>query len=146
MARFGIFLVMIALIVGMVGCVTTPEIVEIRTWYDLDSVRDNLDGSYLLTNHLDSTTPGYEELAGPNANKSPPWEPGKGWEPIGNRYESFTGRFDGQKYEIHDLCINRTDTDENPVGLFCAIDEGGLIENIGMVNATVNGFLSVGSL
>ena len=146
MARFNIFLVMVALIVGTVGCIPTQESVEISTWYDLDSVRHDLDGSYLLVNDLDSTTPGYEELAGPNANKTPPWEPGKGWEPIGTRYEPFTGRFDGQEYEIRDLSINRTDTDEDPVGLFCAVDEGGRIENIGIVNATVTGFLSVGGL
>ena len=38
-------------------------IIEIRDWYDLDAVRDNLNGSYLLMNDLDCTTAGYMELA-----------------------------------------------------------------------------------
>jgi uncharacterized repeat protein (TIGR02543 family) len=40
----------------------------IRTWYDLDAIRDNLGCSYLLMNDLDSATAGYEELASPTAN------------------------------------------------------------------------------
>jgi hypothetical protein len=120
--------------------------IEIWDWYDLDAIRDDLSGHYALMNDLDSATPGYEELAGPNANRQPPWEPGKGWEPIGNRYESFTGCFDGREYEIRDLCINRTDADEDPVGLFGSVDEGGRIENVGMVNANVTGFTCVGGL
>jgi hypothetical protein len=125
---------------------TFVEIQGIQDWYDLDAIRDDLSGHYALMNDLDSATAGYEELAGPNANRQPPWEPGKGWEPIGNRYESFTGRFDGQEYEIRDLCINRTDADEDPVGLFGSVDEGGRIENIGIVNANVTGFTCVGGL
>jgi hypothetical protein len=119
---------------------------EIWDWYELDAVRNTLDGSYILMNDLDSTTPGYEELAGPDANRQPLWEPGKGWEPIGNRHEPFTGHFDGQEYEIRDLYINRTDTDEDPVGLLSSIDEGGIIKNTIMVNAAIAGDLSVGGL
>ena len=40
---------------------------EIRTWYDLDAIRDNLCGNYTLMNDLDSTTAGYEGLASPAA-------------------------------------------------------------------------------
>ncbi len=50
---------------------------EIRDWHDLDAIRDNLGGSYVLMNDLDSTTAGYKELASPTANG------GKGWQPIG---------------------------------------------------------------
>jgi hypothetical protein len=120
--------------------------IEIWDWYDLDAIKDDLSGHYALMNDLDSAAPGYEELAGPNANREPPWEPGKGWEPIGNRYESFTGCFDGRQYEIRDLCINRTDADEDPVGLFGSVDEGGRIENVAIVNANVTGFTCVGGL
>jgi hypothetical protein len=115
--------------------------IEIRDWYELDAVRDDLDGSYVLMNDLDSTTAGYEELAGSTANG------GKGWQPIGTEDDLFTGTFDGQGYEIRDLCINRTDTYEDPVGLFGILDEGGCIENIGMVvNANFDGFWPVGAL
>jgi len=122
-----------------------PEIsenLEIRDWYDLNAVRDNACGHYTLMNGLDSTTPGYEELASPTANE------GKGWQPIieilypWGDYISFMGTFDGQGYEICDLFINRPNVDN--VGLFKSSD--GIIKNIGVVNATVTGDGEVGGL
>ena len=120
------------------------EIIEIRDWYDLDAVRDNLSGNYLLMNDLDSTTGGYMELASETANG------GKGWEPIGTSDYGFTGNFNGQGYEIRDLFINRADQDY--VGLFAhvswihPIENVGLIENVGVVNADVTGYYRVGVL
>jgi hypothetical protein len=149
----GISLVMIALIVGMAGCgcggYTPPPVqrLEIHTWCDLDAIRDDLDANYILMNDLDSTTPGYAELAGPIANQ------GKGWEPIGWGYwvasaigireagEIFKGSFDGQGHEIRDLYINRPD--EGQLGLFGFVSRGGIIVregivmNIALINATV---------
>ena len=136
-AKVSILLITVALIAGMVGCgcTTTPsQNLEIRDWYDLDSVRDNLAGNHTLMDDLDSTTAGYTELASLTANQ------GKGWEPI----KEFTGTFDGQGYEIRDLFINRPD--EIFVGLFGLVDAGGVIENIGAVNVTVIGYVSVGGL
>jgi hypothetical protein len=115
-----------------------PENLEIRTWHDLDAIRDNLAGNYTLMNDLDSTTPGYAELASPTANG------GNGWQPIGNFTDSFTGTFDGQGYEIRDLFINRRD--KYFVGLFSFVGEGGRIEDIGVVNAIVTGYDNVGGL
>jgi hypothetical protein len=127
-------LLVLALIAGMVGC-GTPSI-EIRDWYDLDAIRDNLSGSYILMNNIDSTTDGYEELASPTANG------GAGWQPIGNfTGGNFTGTFDGQGYEIRDLFINRPG--ENDVGLFAWVGAGGVIEDVGVVNADVTGFADV---
>ena len=135
-AGITIFLVMVALIVGMVGCDLPP--VEIWDWYDLHAVIRNLGRSYLLMNDLDSTIPGYIELASETANG------GKGWEPIGACGEPFIGNFDGQGYEIRDLFSDRPD--ENEVGLFGLVDEGGVIKNVGMVNATVAGKHHIGCL
>ena len=112
---------------------------EIRDWYDLDAIRDNLIGNHTLMNDLDSTTPGYEELASPTANQ------GKGWQPIGTwSLSSFTGSFDGQGYEIRDLFINRPN--ESPVGLFGFTGERGVIKDIGMVSVTVIGYYYIGGL
>ena len=133
--RTSIFLITAALIAGMGGCdgYTPPsQDLEIRTWYDLDDVRDNLDGHHKLMNHLGSTTPGYTELAGAMANQ------GQGWQPIGAvaiQGDWFTGSFDGQEYEIRDLFINRPD--ETRVGLFCFVYEGGVIKNLGVTNVTM---------
>jgi len=117
-----------------------PGNLEIRTWYDLDAVRDNLSCNHTLMNDLDSTTPGYEELAGPTANG------GKGWQPIGTDIDpfTFTGSFDGQGYKICDLFINRPGADA--VGLFGAVAPLGVIKDVAVVNATVTGNLFVGVL
>jgi len=136
---------MAALIAGMVGCDGTTT-ARIRTWYDLNAVRNNLGGTYLLMNDLDSNTAGYEELASETANG------GKGWEPIGTRSAPFTGSFNGQEYEIRDLFINLPEEELVPfggnecVGLFGVVDVGGRIEDIGVVNADVTGSVSVGGL
>jgi hypothetical protein len=122
---------------------------EIRDWHDLHAVRDNLSGSYVLMNDLDATTAGYMELASWAANG------GRGWEPIGiyqegvegALFDPFTGTFDGQGYEIRNLFINRPD--EDGVGLFRAVvseGKGGVIKNVGVVNARVTGHMNVGGL
>ena len=146
--KLGIFLTVAALIAGMAGCgdggynPPPSKNLEIRTWYDLDAVRDNLAGNHTLLNDLNSTTPGYEELASPTANA------GKGWEPVGRSIGGhgpiFTGTFDGQGHEIRDLFISRPD--EDAVGLFGDVGQEGVIENIGVVNVTVTGRYSVGAL
>jgi len=146
--RASVFLIMAALIVGMAGCpgdgYTPSQNLEIQTWYDLDDVRDNLDGDHTLMNDLDSTTAGYTALASPTANG------GKGWEPIGTS-DSFSGSFDGQEYEIRDLFINRayetTYSHETVcIGLFGSVHRGARIENIGVVDSTVIGIACVGGL
>jgi hypothetical protein len=132
---------MAALVAGMAGCNYIPpsQNLEIRDWYDLDAVRDNPAANYTLMNNLDSATAGYAQLAGPEANG------GKGWQPIGTFVEhQFTGRFDGQGYEVRDLFINRPD--EYDIGLFCFVNKGGVIENVGLVNANVTGNGDVGGL
>jgi hypothetical protein len=141
-ARISILLIVLALIAGMEGCPfpSASRNLEIRTWYDLDAIRDNLSGHHILMNDLDSTTAGYEELASPTANE------GKGWHPITGTggSSSFTGTFDGQGYEIRDLFIDLPGI--GYVGLFSIVGEGGRIEDIGVVNADVNCTAYVGSL
>src|SRR4030043_318696 len=136
---FLIMLTMVALMVGMAGCGNTPSSgVQIRDWHDLDAIRDNVDGEFLLMNDLDSATAGYEELAGPTANE------GKGWQPIGIWPDPFTGSFDGQGFEIRDLFIDRPG--DTNVGLFSFINTGAIIVGVAVMGADVNGDLYVGSL
>jgi len=166
--RVGAFLIPVALVLGMAdfdgigGTLilspfqnSPPQNLEIWTWYDLDAVRNNLAGNHTLMNDLDFTSPGYEELASPRANQ------GQGWDPIGFVqvifYDSpcggggksvdwygLNGTFDGQGYEIRDLFINRRN--ENDVALFGAVNEGGVIKDIGAVNVIAIGDLYVGGL
>jgi hypothetical protein len=140
MARLSIFLVSVALIAGMIGCDPGPasDYLEIQNWYDLYAIRDNLVGHYLLMNDLSSTTAGYGELASTASNQ------GKGWQPIGTSDDPFTGTLEGQGYEISDMFVNRPD--ESLVGIFGAVDVGGVIQNVKVVNADVTGEWAVGGL
>ena len=142
--RLGILLVTIVLIAGMAGCdlFFPSQTLEIRTWYDLDGIRNNLSGDYILMNDLDSTTAGYDELASPTAND---W---KGWHPIGGPGSGdgppFTGTLNGQGYKISDVFIDLPET--GYVGLFSIVGEGGRVENIGVVNADVTSTAYIGIL
>ena len=139
MKRIGVFLIVVVVIAATVAYIhrTPPYEPEIRDWHDLHAVRYHLGKSYVLMNDLDATTAGYEELASPTANR------GKGWEPIGTLDRQFSGTLDGQGYEISDLFIDRPD--ESRVGLFGAVWVG-LIEHVGVVNASVTGKRMVGGL
>jgi hypothetical protein len=143
--KVGVFLITAALIILMVGCPPVPppsQDLEIRDWYDLDAVRDNLAGHHILMNDLDSTTSGYTELASSTANQ------GKGWQPIGIVSQGggmeFTGTLEGQGHDICDLFINRPDRDN--VGLFGVVGQDGVIKDISVVNVTVTGNSVVGGL
>jgi hypothetical protein len=139
LVRVSIFLIIVVLIAGMVGCGgTSSASVPIWDWYDLRATRDNLGGNYFLMRNLDSTTAGYKELASETANQ------GKGWQPIGTPDKPFTGTFDGQGYEIRGLFIDRPS--ESYVGLFGFVDGKGTINNVGVVNASVTGDLYIGGL
>ena len=135
---FSIFLIMVALVAGMVGCFRLVGLFEIWDWYDLDYIKNNLYGTYLLMNDIDSTTAGYTELASPTANG------GQGWQPIGMKEASFRGLLNGQGHEIRDLFINRPD--QEGVGLFDELGITGRIMSIGVVKANVTGFSLVGGL
>jgi len=133
-----IFLTTVALIIGMVGCDAPSTGVQIRDWYDLDDVRDDLDGQFILMNDLDSTTAGYTEVASPTANE------GKGWLPIGIWPDPFVGSFDGQGFEIRDLFVDREG--EDYVGLFSFVNTGAVIVGVGLIDADVTGEVYVGGL
>ncbi len=140
LARLCMFLIAAALIAGMIGCDghAPSQSLEIRNWYDLDAVRNNLAGSYSLMNDLDSDIAGYRELAGPEGNE------GVGWLPIGTEDDAFAGRLDGQGYEIRDLFMIGSGLSH--VGVFGFVGEGGQIEDIGVVDADVIGDKVAGGL
>jgi hypothetical protein len=116
--------------------VDDSETIPIWDWHDLDAVRRDLNGRYLLMRTLDPTIAGYGELAGETADH------GMGWQPIGDYPDRFTGSFDGQGFELQSLFINRPGTDR--IGLFAR--SGGTIRNVALVNANVTGDRWVGAL
>lgn len=111
---------------------------EISDWYDLNNVRNNLDGNYVLVNDLDENTAGYAVHGGPAANG------GDGWEPIGTVTYQFTGSFDGNQYTISGLVIDRDDTEY--IGLFGFVGVGGEVKNVGLEDVDVTGFRTTGGL
>ncbi len=141
---YGIVMIMLlSLVLFTVGAETKEReiqsVQEIYDWNDLDEIRNDLDGNYVLMNDLDSGTSGYNELV----------DTVQGWEPIGmDSYSPFTGTFDGNGYEIIDLHIDRPDTDSSweSVGLFGTISEDAEITDVGVVDADINGNWYVGAL
>ena len=138
LARLSTFLITMVLIAGMAGCCQPPpsETVEIQNWYELDAIRNNLVGSYVLIENLDDTTDGYDQLVGDTAD-------GKGWQPIGTEGNAFKGTFNGTGHTISGLFIDRPDEDE--VGLFGRVQQG-LVRNVGLVSINVTGKKFVGAL
>ena len=75
------------------------------------------------------------------------WDSGKGWLPIGNFSDRYTGDFKGNGNTINNLFINRTTSiSSNGVGLFGGIGSASRIETIGVTNANVTGQNYVGIL
>ena len=68
----------------------------------------------------------------------------QGFKSIGEFGNEFTGSFDGKKYDISGLNIKRQS--ERYVGLFGAIDVGGEVKNVGVINVNMTGYNKVGSL
>ena len=149
--RLSIFLITAVSIAGTAGCdgcgydPPPSQNLEIRSWYDLDAIRNNLAGDHILMNDLDSTTSGYTELASPTAHGGKGWQPVVIFHPHGpTAYTGFMGTFDGHGYEISGLFIDRGE--EGYVGLFGAVDSGGVTRDIGMVNVCVISDYDVGGL
>lgn len=119
----------------------TGDPTEIRDWHDLDAVRQNLDGDYIIVNDLDQTTAGYDEHVG---------NPAEGWNPIGEvdrnavEFTSFTGQIDGNGHKITGLQINRPK--ETDLGLFAMIGEKTTISNLILTELDVTGKEFVGGV
>ena len=114
----------------------TPEIPEgytpIYTKDDLDEVRLNLSGKYILMNDIVFTDADYAQGGGF-------YNSGKGFVPI----PKFTGVFDGNGFTIYNLYINLPSVDN--VGLFKASD-GGKVRNLTLYQANITGKDYVGAI
>ena len=110
------------------------EQVEIDSIEDLQAMRENLDGNYVLVSDID-------------ASETENWNDGSGFDPIGGEDFPFTGSIDGQGHTISNLYSDRRD--KNNVGLFWAIgvqNEVGTVENLDLENVRVIGGKWVGAL
>lgn len=98
--------------------------IEISTPEDLNAVRNNLSGNYVLANDIDLTSSTSE--GGEYYNK------GKGWEPIGDDDDFFEGTFDGNGYKVSGL----NSSGYQYTSLFAT--NGGTIKNL-TVEGSLNG-------
>ncbi len=122
----------------------TPEIPEgytpIYTKDDLDNIRLDLSGKYILMNDIVFT----EEDYAPGGDF---YNSGKGWVPIGNDRNHFCGTFDGNEHVIYNLRIN--DSGNPNQGLFGYIgesDASSFISNLVLSNVMIIGSYGVGGI
>ncbi len=112
----------ILLISGGIGIVDGKEyesredFEKIYDWYDLDEIREDLDGKYILMNDLDENTDGYDELM----------DTEEGWEPIGDEDDPFSGTFNPNGNKIRYPDIDRDD--ERDVRLFGEVEDTQVLE------------------
>jgi hypothetical protein len=124
------------------GTGTESDPYEIANWTHLNNTRENLDANFTLVNDLNETTDGYDSVANTSANG------GNGFDPIGtfdlSKDTEFNGTFDGNGHTIENLTISRSIADF--VGLFGAVESGGILTNISLKAIDVSGYQIVGGL
>ncbi|MFO8029747.1 MAG: T9SS type A sorting domain-containing protein [Cyclonatronaceae bacterium] len=116
-----IFTLFAALLLAGFGTVQAQT--EISDWNDLNDIRNNLTGSYILVNDIDEQSAGYSTH-----------NTGDGWLPIGDTDNRFAGTFDGDGFTISGLMIDR-DTGNN--GLFGATQNATLM-NVGLIDVDIS--------
>ncbi|WHY94817.1 InlB B-repeat-containing protein [Neobacillus cucumis] len=102
--------------------------IPIYTAEDLNTVRTNLSGKYIIMNDIDLTEATAENGAFYNE--------GAGWIPIGTDTSPFTGTFDGNGHEI--IGLNQSIKSDKVIyaGLFGYVKNGKIL-NLGMVNSKI---------
>jgi hypothetical protein len=108
------------------GSGTEADPYVITTVQELQEMQDELDACYALGNNID-------------ASITSEWNGGEGFIPVG----IFTGTFDGNRYTIDSLHINRINSSDQ--GLFSVLS-GAIVKNVHIVNANVTFYRSGGIL
>jgi hypothetical protein len=109
---------------------TASDPYEIRSLTALQAIEKNSttrSNSYFLDSDID-------------ASPTSSWNSGKGFDPI----NSYSGTFSGNDHTITNLTINRPT--ETEVGLLSKINNGGLVENIHIKNASIYGEAETGAI
>ncbi|MFO8109490.1 MAG: GLUG motif-containing protein, partial [Thermoplasmata archaeon] len=113
---------------------------EIHNSHQLQMISMSLSEEYVLMCDID--------LRGYLTDASRMWgtnfTTGGGFVPVGNDTNRFTGSLDGQNYTITGSYIDRPSTDY--IGLFGAMDTGGEVSDVGVIDADVSGYWYVGGL
>ncbi|WP_413307005.1 cell wall-binding repeat-containing protein [Bacillus sp. 1P10SD] len=112
-----------------------PHLTEVPEGYigiysisDLNKVRENLSGKYILMNDLN--------LTGPTSEGGELYNNGTGWTPIGSKTAPFTGTLDGNGFRIIGLHINMETTQNDYAGLFGYANSAQIL-NLGMDSSSI---------
>ena len=137
-------------------------LIEISTLEELDAIRNNLAGTSYKTDEEEITAgcpedgcKGYElekdldfqdATSYRDGNVDRRWTiPGRrGWQPIGNRSNSFSSTFKGNNHTISNLMINRQERDY--IGLFAMINNNAMIDGVDLYKVNIKGSDYVGAL
>ena len=96
----------------------------------MDAVRYDLSAHYILVADIDFYSSGCQSYVS-----------GAGFEPIGEG-SKFYGTFDGNHHAIRGLFISRPTT--NAVGLFSALGYGGIVKDLELLDADIEGNYNTG--
>ena len=107
---------------GVINRITEEEAIQqgytiLKTAQDLENIRNDLSGKYILMGDIDMTSV-------------------SNWDPIGDDTTAFTGELNGNGFVIRNLKIH--DKTDKYVGLFATSQ--GTIQNLGLVNVNVTGY------
>jgi hypothetical protein len=110
------------------GSGTEYDPYQITDVEQLQEMENELDAHYILINDID-------------ASETEDWNDGTGFDPIGGYTsgtpsDGFTGSLDGAEYTISGLYINK---DDDYIGLFGCIADGGHVYDVNVENANVIG-------
>jgi len=111
------------------------EVILVSTKEELDSVRNSLSGNFRLTKDIVFEDADFEE-GGDFYNN------GCGWLPIGDDDEPFSGSFDGSGFSVSNLKLDITENGKS--GALFGRLEGGVIENLNILDCDINVFCESG--
>ncbi len=115
------------------------EPVKINDVYQISS----LDDLRWIAENSNSWDKAFIQTANIDASATSGWDNGKGWTPIGNNPNYFSGIYDGNGKTISGLYINRPDGDSQ--GLFGYVHNG-TVTNLGINDVDISGTSNVGGL
>ena len=110
---------------------TSGDPYQIEDILDLQNMSSDLSAHYVLINDID-------------ASATRDWSDGKGFEPVGDYSNKFTGSLDGSGYKITGLFINRTS--ESYVGLLGYAGTSSSVSNVSLEAVSISGNVGVGGL
>ena len=133
------------------GSGTEADPYQITTVEQLQEMNDDLYAHYILMNDIDASETREWNVGDHDGDPNTP-DSAMGFEPIGECFYStsndpmykgaFTGSFDGRGYKVTYLYIDRPN--ENCIGLFGCIADGGYVYDASIENAEVKGAKFVG--